>query len=127
MSEHDGDPLKTGSLSPEDIVIGHFRRCWRGECGIAITFLSAGALSGAINVPLSLLRGHAKAEHWPGDIQIALAMVGLIAATSLVIWFAVSMWRSAGRSFRLGRRFWPIVARTTVALMVSACAMALIL
>jgi ethanolamine transporter EutH len=127
MSDHDGDHLTESlSPSPEERVVTHFRRCWRGECGIAITYLSAGALSGAITVPLSLLLGHARAEHWPAEIQVALALLSLIAVTALAMGLAVSMWRSAGRSFRLGRRFGPIVAMATVVLIVSAGAMALI-
>jgi hypothetical protein len=56
---------------------------------------------------------------WPPHAQSMLLLLQAIVAPLFVVWFTVSMWRSARWNFLLGQRFWPIVASLTAAVVVA--------
>jgi hypothetical protein len=105
-------------------VWGQLRKCWRGEFELPITLVSALALAGAINLSFRYVQRYASALSWPTDIQSAIGTMAFVGSVGVVVWFAVSIWRSARRSFLLGNRFWPIVASLGTAVAVGAYVLA---
>lgn len=103
-------------------VPGHFANSWRGRNGIGETFLASVIVFSVVNIPLSFLTQYAKDARWPQPAQSALLWLGFAGATFTVVWFTVSMWRSARRDFLLGKRFWPIVASLAAASLAAALA-----
>jgi hypothetical protein len=112
MTEDDRDFSRAANASqaPEDMVWGHFGRCWRGECSLLITFLTGTGVWAVVTAFFFWLEQRAGEGHWSADVRFfvfgsKLSVMGLVSG-----WLAVGLLRSSLRNYLLGRRFWPIVA-----------------
>jgi hypothetical protein len=104
MSEDDGN------IRHKDIVLGHFGRCWRGECSLLVTFLTGTFVAGLVSVFVFWLEGRAHRAHWSADSLLAVLALGLIGDVLAWGWSGVGLLRCSRRNYHLGRTFWPIVA-----------------
>ena len=112
MSEEDGNirQAANANLASENIVLGHFGRCWRGECSLLITFLTGTCVVGAVSVFVFWLEGRANSGRWSADSLSAIFALGLFGYVLAWVWSGVGLLRSSRRNYHLGRTFWPMVA-----------------
>jgi hypothetical protein len=115
----DGDLGRSSAPVRSGTILGHFIDCWRGDARLWDAFLASVIVFAILVLPVALLREYAHSSGWPPHTQSMLLLLQATVAPLFVVWFTVSMWRSARRNFLLGQRFWPIVASLTAAVVVA--------